>query len=1007
MASAEEIRNKAIEESNVLLGESINLTAQLADQLGFVVKQMQEKGNLDKGSIDLAREALKLTRNLAGDYNSQKDVAKDIAKNEALRNQVKRQQVALNAQALGELEDELATNQGNLTAEAEQYRLLQTIGGQLDKNAAYLDEQNTRQDNIADGMGFLGRSAEGLSGTLAAMGAGEFGKKLGLEGAANKAKEMATELTDGGKKSLGFFGKMKVAVGTFGAALKSALGPIAIIGMIKDAYSKGEEAARKMGDQAVGLSRELGISQKQANGLMSEIKSAGAAAGMTGEMAAKSGQEIYAAIGGTEKLSKSTLETFMKLNTFAGMSADSLADIHKYAKLTGEDAGVVAEQMAGAAQEFIKSNKLNVSMKQLMGEAGKASATVKLSIKGGAAELIKAVGQSKKLGLELKQVEDIAGGLLDIEESLAAEMEAELLTGKELNLEKAREAALNNDLSTVMSEITKQGIDQESFGKMNRMQQDAIAKSIGMTRDSMAGMFEEQKKNLAAQTDLVSATEEGTKAMESTVSAAEGMSGFQDMLNGMFAPVFEAFHPLVKMFQKAGAELIANIVVPIAEKLAPILMKIAEAILPVLETIFASIGDLISAALDALMPIFDVIVQLVTDLMPVFQRIWDAISGVLMTIIEALKPVIEMIATAAMELLPVFMSIVEAIVPIIEMIADVLIEIVEAVVPVLVELMKTLLPIISEIIDALKPIIDEILNAIIGLLPVISQLFMMIIPIITQIFDALKPVIPKILEVIKAILPQIANLFTMLVPIVGQILEAIMPIIPMVLDVIMELLPLISELFEGLVPVIIEIVNALMPLITDVLELIMPILKPILDVFVELAKIILPILINAIKMIEPILKPILEIVGGVFDMVIGIIEGDFGKVTEGLKTIAEGVINMVISFIEGMMNLIIRGLNAALDYVPGFGPNTIGKVSLGRVELAEGGIVDQPTNALIGEAGPEAVVPLNSDKSMNVYSRALEEKLDILIDAVTKGGNVYLDGAKVGETLALSTYRMQ
>jgi len=999
-SKAEEIRAKAIEESNSALGEQINLTAQLADEIGFVVKQMQEKGNLDKGSVDLAREALRLTRQLSGDYNTQKDVAKDIAKNEALRNQVKRQQVALNAQALGSLEDELANNQGNLTAEAQQFQLLQKVGAQLDANASYLEEQATRQDNISDGMGFLGRSAEGLAGTLAAMGAGEFGKKLGLDGAAKKSKEMATELTDGGKKSLGFFGKMKVAVGTFGAALKSALGPIALLGMIKEAYNKGEEAAKKLSDQAVGLSRELGISQKQANALMGEIKGAGAAAGMTGEMAAQSGQEIYSAIGGTEKLTQSTLQTFMKLNTFAGMSAESLADIHKFAKLTGQDAGVVAEEMAGAAQEFIKSNKLNVNMKTLMAEAGKASSTLKLSIKGGGAELIKAVGQSKKLGLELKQVEDIAGGLLDIEESLAAEMEAELLTGKELNLEKAREAALNNDLSTVMSEISKQGIDQESFSKMNRMQQEAIAKSIGMTRDGMADMLNKQKENVAAQSDLVSETEKGTAAMESTVSAAEGMGGFQDMLAGMFAPVFEAFHPIVQMFQKAGAELIANIVVPIAEKLAPILMKIAEAILPVAEKIFSSIGDIMNAILDALMPIFDVIVKLVQQLMPVFEQIWNSISGAILTIIDGLKPVIEMIAQMAETFLPVIMQMFnDFIVPLVEKLAGVFVEIVQKLVPVFVQILETAMPIIQTILDAFMQIADAVLPAMISILDAV-------IPVVMKILTALKPIIDSVLKiVVEQLLPVIIELFNKLVPIVLDLVDKLMPIVTEILGVVAEeILPLITDLMDALLPIIMQIIDALMPIVTDILGVAMDLLRPIFNIFAELAKSILPLLTSVLKMIEPILKPVLTIVQGIFDMIIGIINGDFDKVKQGFTKIAEGLINLVIGLFEGIINLAVKALNALIKFLP-FDP--IPLVEFDRVKLAEGGIVDKPTNALIGEAGPEAVVPLNSDKSMNVYSTGIEEKLDRLIAAVEKGGIVYLDGSKVGETLALSTYRMQ
>ena len=210
-----------------------------------------------------------------------------------------------------------------------------------------------------------------------------------------------------------------------------------------------------------------------------------------------------------------------------------------------------------------------------------------------------------------------------------------------------------------------------------------------------------------------------------------------------------------------------------------------------------------------------------------------------------------------------------------------------------------------------------------------------------------------------------------------------------------------------LVPVIVEILDAVMPIITALLGLIEPILKPILGIFVELAKMLLPMLVDSIKLLLPILKPILGIIGSIAKLITGIIEGDFSKVADGLKGIAEGLINLVIKAFEFILNLPIRAINAMLDYVPSFGPNTIPAVSFGTVKLAEGGIVDSPTNALIGEAGPEAVVPLNNDKSMNVYSTTLEAKLDKLIDLVSKGGDVFLDGNKVGVTLALSNYRQQ
>jgi hypothetical protein len=115
--------------------------------------------------------------------------------------------------------------------------------------------------------------------------------------------------------------------------------------------------------------------------------------------------------------------------------------------------------------------------------------------------------------------------------------------------------------------------------------------------------------------------------------------------------------------------------------------------------------------------------------------------------------------------------------------------------------------------------------------------------------------------------------------------------------------------------------------------------------------------------------------------------------------------NLVIGLLESIINLPISGVNAMLAVLPG--DVQIPMVEFPKVELAEGGIVSSPTNALIGEAGPEAVVPLNDDKSMNVFSKSLEAKLDMLISAVQQGGNVYIDGEKAGTALVMGNYKLQ
>lgn len=101
--------------------------------------------------------------------------------------------------------------------------------------------------------------------------------------------------------------------------------------------------------------------------------------------------------------------------------------------------------------------------------------------------------------------------------------------------------------------------------------------------------------------------------------------------------------------------------------------------------------------------------------------------------------------------------------------------------------------------------------------------------------------------------------------------------------------------------------------------------------------------------------------------------GIFNAIWSGIK----GTINTIIGGVEKMANGVINALNGMIsalnnlkfdvpDWVPGiggksFGLNipTLGNVSIPK--LAKGGVVDRATIAMIGEAGKEAVVPLENN----------------------------------------------
>jgi uncharacterized membrane protein len=195
---------------------------------------------------------------------------------------------------------------------------------------------------------------------------------------------------------------------------------------------------------------------------------------------------IGAQLGTNAELNKEDLQTFTKLREQAGYTNEELAGIQQLSLVNGKSLEDNTAEILGGAKAYASRNKLVVNEKQILKEISKASASLKLSLGGSANELARSAVQAKQFGLNLEQAEKMSQSLLDFESSIESELSAELLTGKDLNLERARGLALNGDAAAAAAEIAAQVGSAADFGKMNVIQQEAIAKAVGMQRDELA-----------------------------------------------------------------------------------------------------------------------------------------------------------------------------------------------------------------------------------------------------------------------------------------------------------------------------------------------------------------------------------------------------------------------------------------------------------------------------------------------------------------------------------------
>jgi len=136
----------------------------------------------------------------------------------------------------------------------------------------------------------------------------------------------------------------------------------------------------------------------------------------------------------------------------------------------------------------------------------------------------------------------------------------------------------------------------------------------------------------------------------------------------------------------------------------------------------------------------------------------------------------------------------------------------------------------------------------------------------------------------------------------------------------------------------------------------------------------------------------------------------FSSVGSGVSSLASGAADLASeagAYLSSTVSSIGSSIaNSSVGKAASSVYNAVAESSWNPVNwFAEGGVVTKPMIGGVGEAGPEAIIPLS--QAGNVLGGAEVTKLlKELIAEVRKGGDVYLDGSKVGHSLALQSSKM-
>ena len=333
--------------------------------------------------------------------------------------------------------------------------------------------------------------------------------------------------------------------------------------------------------------------------------------GVTAELAGESAQQLANAFGDTSIANKENIEYVSLMKQNLGVSAEDSTAIMQNFMGIGGMSSKVARETAGAAASMAKA--AGVPFGAVMKEVAKPSETVRSLIRGSVDGLIKGAIEAKRLGTSLESVGKAAAGMLDFQSSINDEMEASVLFGRDVNLQKARELAYAGDLENLAKEQSRLLKEAGDVSKMDYFQRIGIAKALGMSVEEMDKMNAKQQELNQLRLEDPETYEKLTAKQKVTDKTKESLSEKykKELLSQQLASQQEK---IMMSIQSITTEL-AEAFLPIINTLVPIiglLFKISMIITKLILAPFRLIVDVIDAGLKALKPYVDVL-KLIED----------------------------------------------------------------------------------------------------------------------------------------------------------------------------------------------------------------------------------------------------------------------------------------------------------------------------------------------------------------------------------------------------------
>lgn len=238
----------------------------------------------------------------------------------------------------------------------------------------------------------------------------------------------------------------------------------------------------------------LGVSYETALQMQGAIQANTAELRLTGvqwENSLEAAKALYEVQGNLNDISSDQLRLVSLQAEKLGVAARDAAKVSRIFELNSE---LTKEQAASLTSYVgIMSEELGVGAAQVMEDIASNSAVAAKYFAGNPKALARAAIEARRLHLSLSDMESVANSLLDFESSIEKQFEAQVLTGKQLVLDRARTLALEGDIAGATKDILMQVGSISDFNQLNVIQRQAIADAAGLELGQLVDSLNKQE----------------------------------------------------------------------------------------------------------------------------------------------------------------------------------------------------------------------------------------------------------------------------------------------------------------------------------------------------------------------------------------------------------------------------------------------------------------------------------------------------------------------------------